>query len=274
MRRFRIAIAVAATGLLLGPLVWYWQSSLLPGTYSTMDMGYVDTGGAGGDHHMHMMAGRSVASLIADPDRPADVTVTLTARKEHLRLGSGREVDGYTLNGESPGPVIRATAGQLVQVRLVNESVPDGVTLHWHGLDVPNAMDGVAGVTQDAVAVGAEFVYRFVADQVGTFWYHSHQVSHEQVRAGLFGALVIHPPRQWPRWTLVALTHVYRGVRTVNGHEGDVPVRRHPANAPGCGSSTVTTVRCRRGWPVRRFAWSPWTAPTSTGRRWSRTARY
>ena len=66
---------------------------------------------------------------------------------------------------------------------MVNENVEDGATLHWHGIDVPNAADGVAGVTQDAVVPGEEYTYRFVADQAGTFWYHSHQVSHEQVVA-------------------------------------------------------------------------------------------
>jgi hypothetical protein len=70
MRRFRTAVAVAATGLVLGSPVWYWQASLLPDAYSTMDMGYVDTGG-GGDH-LHHVAGRSVTSLTADPSRPAD----------------------------------------------------------------------------------------------------------------------------------------------------------------------------------------------------------
>jgi FtsP/CotA-like multicopper oxidase with cupredoxin domain len=65
---------------------------------------------------------------------------------------TGERVDGYTLNGGSPGPEIRATQGQLVEVSLVNESVSDGVTLHWHGVDVPNAEDGVAGVTQNVVA--------------------------------------------------------------------------------------------------------------------------
>ena len=55
-------------------------------------------------------------------------------------------------------------------------------------------MDGVAGVTQDAVMEGESFTYRFVADQVGTYWYHSHQVSHEQVIGGLLGAVVIDPP--------------------------------------------------------------------------------
>ncbi len=231
MRRFHIAFAVAATGLLFGPLVWYWQASLLPETYSTMDMGYVDTGGgAGGGHHTHPAAGRSIPSLTADPNRPADVAVTLTARKERFRLTGGRDVDGYTLNGQSPGPTIRATAGQLVQVLLVNESVPDGITLHWHGVDVPNAMDGVAGVTQDAVGLGEQFAYRFVADQVGTFWYHSHQVSHEQVRGGLLGALVVTPASPTADVDVVALTHLYRGVRTTNGSEADIQVPASPGS--------------------------------------------
>ena len=82
-----------------------------------------------------------------------------------------------------------------MEVHLRNESVTAGVALHWHGVDVPNAMDGVAGVTQDAVPVGGEFTYRFVAEQRGTYWYHSHQVSNEQVVGGLFGALIIEPKK-------------------------------------------------------------------------------
>ena len=62
-------------------------------------------------------------------------------------------------------------------MRVRNASVKDGITLHWHGYDVPAAMDGVAGVTQDEVPIGGEFTYRFVANQIGTYWYHSHQVS-------------------------------------------------------------------------------------------------
>src|SRR5919198_3902404 len=169
----RRAAACAATVVVLGPLIWLWQDSLLPRTYSVMDMGYPDYGGGRvsgsahgghGGHGGHTIGERSVTSLTADPRRPADVSVTLTARKERFRLASGRVVHGYTLNGGSPGPVIRASAGDLVQVRLVNESVPDGITLHWHGVDVPNAADGVAGVTQDAVGIGEEETYRFVVD--------------------------------------------------------------------------------------------------------------
>jgi FtsP/CotA-like multicopper oxidase with cupredoxin domain len=231
-RRVRLAVAGGATVLILAPLAWFWQASLLPGAYSVMDMGYADAGGGPHAHHHGAAGGRSLATLVADPDRPADVAITLTARRQRFQLPSGRAVDGYTLNGRSPGPVIRARAGQLVQVRLVNESVPDGITLHWHGVDVPNAEDGVAGVTQDAVGVGDEFTYRFVADQVGTFWHHSHQLSHEQVRGGLLGALVITPATPPPAdiADVLALVHMYGGVRTINGLEADVRVAVPPGH--------------------------------------------
>jgi FtsP/CotA-like multicopper oxidase with cupredoxin domain len=236
--RARLRLACAATVVVIGPLVWFWQASLLPEAYSVVDKGYPDVGGgpaghlmAHGTHGSHAMAGRSLTSLRADPGRPPDVAVTLTARKQRFRLPSGRAVDGYTLNGQSPGPVVRASAGQMVQVRLVNESVPDGVTLHWHGVDVPNAEDGVAGVTQDVVGVGKEFTYRFVAEQVGTFWYHSHQMSHQQVRGGLLGALVLTPAEHAADVVdVVALVHRYHGVGTVNGQEGDAPVAVRPGD--------------------------------------------
>ena len=67
------------------------------------------------------------------------------------------------------------------------------MTLHWHGLSVPNGEDGVAGVTQDAVFPGETFVYRFRAEQPGTFWYHTHQHGREGIARGLYGALVVQP---------------------------------------------------------------------------------
>ena len=83
---------------------------------------------------------------------------------------------------------------------------------------MPNAEDGVAGVTQDAVTQGGEHTYRFVADQVGTFWYHSHQVSHDQVIGGLLGSLVILPRDGIEQdQDLVGVAHTYRGTRTLNG---------------------------------------------------------
>lgn len=149
-----------------------WQASLLPDKYSAMTMGHADYGGGPGEDMtgMHHMSGGAadISTLVDDPKRRADVKVQLIARKETITLASGRKVDGFTLNGKSPGPVIRATQGQMVEVELLNESVPDGMSLHWHGVDVPNSMDGVAGVTQDAVPVGGRFVYRFVADRAGS----------------------------------------------------------------------------------------------------------
>ena len=134
-----------------------------------------------------------------------------------------------TVNGSSPGPLIRARQGDLVEVRLVNENVGDGTTLHWHGVDVPNAMDGVAGVTQDAVEEGEDFTYRFVAERPGTYWYHAHQVSHEQVRKGLLGALVIDPRDPVPvEHDELAILHRYGGGATLNGAEGTATVDARP----------------------------------------------
>ena len=95
--------------------------------------------------------------------------------------------------GRCPAPQLRVTQGDRVRVTLVNR-LPVATTLHWHGIRVPNAEDGVAGITQDAVAPGASFTYEFVAQDAGTFWYHSHQDTGNQIPAGLFGALVVDPP--------------------------------------------------------------------------------
>lgn len=198
--RGRLLVALLASAAIVVPLGWASYSSVMPGTYSVMDMGYLDYGGGpGADPGATTHAGHdgpdttSVADLVTDPERSADVRVDLEAKRETFSLASGRSVSGYTLNGRSPGPTITAVEGQLVEVRLSNASVPEGITLHWHGVDVPNAEDGVAGVTQDAVEIGDEHVYRFIADVPGTYWYHSHQVSHEQVREGLLGPLMILP---------------------------------------------------------------------------------
>jgi FtsP/CotA-like multicopper oxidase with cupredoxin domain len=219
-RSLKVAIASAATLAVLGPIGWFWQGSLVPSTYDMSAMGNADFGGGPAGDHQHAPGGHrasggtSVAALTG-PSGPADVAVTLTARRDGNR---------YTLNGQTPGPVIHASRGQLVQVTLVNANVPDGVTLHWHGVDVPNAEDGVAGVTQDAVRPGQSFVYRFVAQDAGTYWYHSHQVSHEQVRDGLFGALVVSGDAVSADVDQVLAVHTYDGRRTINGVVGVSPL--------------------------------------------------
>ena len=191
-----------------------------------MDMGYIDTGGAPAQHHAHHGAHTtSVKDLVEDPERKADVKVELTARRGKVSLSSGYSVEGYTLNDRSPGPTITAKVGQLVEVHVINDNVPDGIALHWHGVDVPNAEDGVAGVTQDAIGPGEDYTYRFVVDRVGSYWYHSHQVSHVQVTRGLFGPLIVLPPDGIDQdHDVTAVAHTYRGVRTLNAVRGNVPV--------------------------------------------------
>ena len=232
-RRLGLLSGCLAALVVLLPLSYLWWSSLLEDDYSVMNMGYADYGGgkaAGHAGHSGEHAMTSIAELSTDSRARPDVTMSLVAREEAFELASGRRVDGYTLNGQSPGPLIEARQGDLVQVRVTNESVDGGITLHWHGVDVPNAMDGVAGVTQDAVLPGESFTYRFVADQAGTFWYHSHQLSHEQVQGGLLGPIVI-APRDGPDPGVLdvpALVHIYDGVRTINGAEGDLEVDAAP----------------------------------------------
>ncbi len=227
--RWKAALPVVATVALVVPVAVLWQRSLVADSHSVMEMGYADHGGAPATEHHHGTV--DLATLTGPQDRAADVAVTLTARAEPVTTGAG-VVTGYTLNHASPGPEIRARRGQLVEVRLVNESVPDGVTLHWHGVDVPNAEDGVAGITQDAVRPGGEHVYRFVAEDAGTYWYHSHQVGSEQVRLGLFGALVVDAA---PADDHVALVHSWNSRRTLGAAPGETRV----AAAPGA------TVRVR-----------------------------
>ncbi len=231
-RKIGAAVGAAVTLAIVGVLGWMWWQSLLPDSFSAMDMGYPDYGGGSSD--MAMDDPVSVADLTG-PEGPADVSVTLTARSETFELGGddGRSVDAITLNGETPGPQITVHQGDLLEVRLVNESVDDGIALHWHGVDVPNAEDGVAGITQDAVAPGDDYVYRFVAEDAGTYWYHSHQVSDVQVAKGLLGALVVLPrrePAEPPATDVVALVHSYSGNRTVDGAVGTVPIEAHPGS--------------------------------------------
>ena len=221
----RIA-AIAGAALLVGVLVVIakaWYDSRLPGTYSVMDYGHADYGGgsvlahAG---HGGSELGLSVAALHGPRNEVPDRRFTLTAKTASVRLASGRVVDAMTFDGIAPGPELRVKQGDLVEVTVSNEDIDQGVTIHWHGVDVPNAEDGVAGVTQDAILPGERHTYRFRAEQVGTFWYHSHQVSSSEVRRGLFGAFVIEPselPAHGLDMTIAA--HTFDGIPTLNAND-------------------------------------------------------
>ncbi len=223
-------VAVLAAGA-LGWLGLMWWDSRLPGTYNVMDQGQVDLGGGSEiSHAQHggSLPGLSVARLHGPRGGEPDASFTLTAQRATIELASGRPVQALTFDGRSPGPELRVQQGDLVEVALENKDITQGVTIHWHGIDVPNAEDGVAGVTQDAVSPGERYVYRFRAEQVGTFWYHTHQASSKEVRRGLFGAIVIEPSAS-TMFDLdrVVLAHTFDGIPTLDGTEGverlDVP---------------------------------------------------
>ena len=99
----------------------------------------------------------------------------------------------WGFDGRAPGPQIRVAQGARVQRKLVNE-LPQATSVHWHGIRISNAMDGVSGLTQTAVAPADSFDYDFVAPDAGTYWYHAHNRSLEQVARGLSGALIVEEP--------------------------------------------------------------------------------
>ncbi len=124
----------------------------------------------------------------------------LDTRPTLWRILPARTVTAWTYNGVVPAPEIRVPYGQRVRV-VVTNSLPDATTVHWHGIDVPNAMDGVPGLTQDLIPPGGTFTYEFDAVPAGggraggTFVYHSHFEEDRQLGLGLWGAFVIEQKR-------------------------------------------------------------------------------
>jgi len=96
----------------------------------------------------------------------------------------------WCFDGGSPGPEIRVAQGGRVKRRLINR-FSQGTSVHWHGIRIDNAMDGVSGLTQAAVQPGDAFDYDFAVPDAGTYWYHAHNRSFEQVARGLYGALIV-----------------------------------------------------------------------------------
>ncbi len=175
---------------------------------------------------------------------------TLRAAPAEVRLLDGRPLKVWAYDGQVPGPELRVRLGDRVRVTFTND-LPEPTTIHWHGVRVPNAMDGVPGVTQPPIQPGETFVYEFTPKDAGTFWFHPHLRSSEQIERGLFGVLVVEDaaPPAWSRdvvwvlddWLLTPggeifpefntrhdLAHDGRwgNVVTVNGHVGEQLVVR------------------------------------------------
>jgi manganese oxidase len=128
------------------------------------------------------------------PWRPEAGVKVFDIRVEHVRteLVPGRALDGWGFNGSIPGPTIQVTEGDRVRLNVEN-GLPEPFSMHWHGLEIPNDMDGMPGISQDAIPPGGRFVYEFTLKQNGTFFYHSHMAMQEMM--GPIGLFIIHPRR-------------------------------------------------------------------------------
>ncbi len=116
----------------------------------------------------------------------------LTPRPGVARLfgAGGPQTQVWCYNGAVPGPEIRLGQGERLRV-LVENGLPQDTTVHWHGLRIPHAMDGVPELTQPPIRPGETFAYDFDLPDAGTFWYHPHVRSSEQQGRGLYGVLVV-----------------------------------------------------------------------------------
>lgn len=126
------------------------------------------------------------------PDGGATRAYSLQTGRTTAELhGAGsRGFPAWGYNSGVPGPVLRVRRGERIRVA-VDNGLDQATTIHWHGVRVPHAMDGVPWVTQRPIEPGGRFVYEFTPTDAGTFWYHPHMHSEEQVGRGLYGALIV-----------------------------------------------------------------------------------
>lgn len=115
---------------------------------------------------------------------------TMTAAPSEVEIFPGYKTKVWSYNGQVPGPTFRINLGDTFKLYFKN-NLPQETTIHFHGVRVPNAMDGVPGVTQPPIKPGESFVYEFTPKDPGTYWFHPHVRSYEQVERGLYGILIV-----------------------------------------------------------------------------------
>jgi manganese oxidase len=116
----------------------------------------------------------------------------LTAAVLQWEVAPGQMVEAWAYNGQVPGPQIRVKEGDRVRFNLTNQ-LPESTAIHFHGVSLPNGMDGVPFITQPPVKSGEKFVYEFTVPNSGSHMYHSHLNSAKQVPMGLLGAFIVEP---------------------------------------------------------------------------------
>ena len=196
--------------------------------------------------------------------RPAAGTPTSSARidldagKTKLSMLGAKwpRTDVWAYNGQIPGPLIRLRQHERLRIRVANR-LDEETTVHWHGLRIPNAMDGVPHLTQKPIAPGQDFHYDFMVPDAGTYWYHPHQRSFEQVGRGLYGALIVDEaePIRVDReliWTLDDWRLTKTGQISDNfGHQHDAAHGGRLGNAVTVNGRLAGDVALRRGERIR-----------------------
>ncbi|MEH2611137.1 multicopper oxidase family protein [Bradyrhizobium sp. AZCC 1693] len=149
------------------------------------------------DRRSFLVGSASLAAALSLPHESAGAVAppkqfTLSAAPVRVPLVGPPypETDVWSYNSGVPGPEIRVRQGERLRIA-VNNRLSQGTTIHWHGVRVPNAMDGVPHLTQEPIPAGDSFVYEFDVPDAGTYWYHPHHHSAEQVGRGLSGALIV-----------------------------------------------------------------------------------
>ena len=127
----------------------------------------------------------------------------LVAEPVKQEIMPGKVIDLWGYNGSAPGPTIEANEGDRVRVLFENH-LPEATAVHWHGFEIPEAMDGVPGIGQPPIEPGGKFTYEFTLHQNGTFFYHSHMAMQEMI--GMIGAFILHPKHAYT--PAVASDHV------------------------------------------------------------------
>lgn len=195
--RFWVPLATLALVLAVVAGVWSWRGDGDAGARSEAASGpqqpeaayQVFPAGTGAEGQQALPDGQQLARYRVEGGVKVFELTALPVRWSPVK---GREVEAWTYNGTVPGPQIRVREGDRVRIVLRNR-LPEATTLHFHGIAVPNAMDGVPTVSQEPVPPGGEFTYDFVARPSGTHMYHTHYDALKQEGLGLFGTLVVEP---------------------------------------------------------------------------------
>ncbi len=186
-------------------------------------------------------------------DSVKDLTLTLTAAPGRAPLvgASYPSTDVWCYGNSIPGPEFRVRQGEPVRV-VVRNQLSEDTTVHLHGIRLPNAMDGVPGLTQPPIKPGEQFTYEFTPPDAGTFWYHPHADSLQQLGRGMAGALIVEEPEP---------IAVDRDILWMLGDwrlTSDAQIARGFGNAMEAGASSMA--RSRASWRFASKAIVPWSS--------------